>query len=133
MGRVMVLAGVVVVFGFGSLGYYYEPSTLRWMTPLSRNLSFCEAILNFILWTALIRNRTRDTLLLMISVGIGLQVTGEVIGNTLIPYFASSVVWLPKLLVVGSEMLCLVIWFYAFWKTSAVPAKQRVSNSHATG
>jgi hypothetical protein len=48
-------------------------------------------------------------------------VTGEVIGHTIRIYAAfSRFLWLPDILVVVSEMLCLLIWIYAFW--TAPPA-----------
>ena len=48
-----------------------------WIFPLSRNLSFIEEVLNFVLWTVLIRNRSRDVVLLLVSAGLGIQVTGR--------------------------------------------------------
>lgn len=110
----LLLALAVVAFGLGSFAILHNDTA--WQTALSRNLSFCEEVLNFVLWTALIRSRLRDTLLFLVSAGIGLQVTGEVIGHTIRIYTgASRFVWLPDILVVASEMLCLLIWIYAFW------------------
>jgi hypothetical protein len=123
---VLVLAGGAMAFALGSVAVLYQSGSLLWMISLTRNLSFCEAILNLFLWAALIQSRRRDMLLLMVSAGIGLQVTGEVIGNTFRHQFASSrFVWLPDLLVVGSEMLSLVIWLYAFRAEAAVPSAAR--------
>lgn len=128
---VTALALGVVIFGLGSLWAYYIPGPRVWVINLSRNLSFCEEVLNFILWGALIRNRGRDMTLLFVSAGIGLQVTGEVIGNTLRVFLrSSSLMWLPTLLVVGSEMICLVIWFYAFWNYPAQGEKRNSASTH---
>jgi len=83
--------------------------------PLSRNLSFVEEVLNFILWAVLIRNRSRDVVLLLVSAGLGIQVTGEVIGRTLRMYVASpSVAWLPDALVMICQLFALYVWYRGF-------------------
>ena len=81
---------------------------------LSRNLSFIEEVLNFVLWAILIRNRSRDIVLLMVSAGLGIQVTGEVIGRTIGMYLAHSVPWLPNALVMICQLFALYVWYRAF-------------------
>jgi hypothetical protein len=107
---------VVVCVLLGSVLIYRHPGINAWMTPVSRNLSFCEEVLNFVLWTALIRKRDYDRLLLFISAGIGVQVTGEVIGHTLrtFAHVGSMAIWLPDSLVSASEIICLLTWVWAF-------------------
>ena len=86
-----------------------------WFYPLSRNLSFVEEVLNFVLWAILIRNRSRDVVLLLVSAGLGIQVTGEVIGRTIGFYLQSpSVAWLPDGLVMICQLFALYIWYRAF-------------------
>jgi len=118
------LAAAVVMGGFGfmAVSLLYHVGIVQWTTPVSRDLSFCEEILNFVLWGALIRSRRRDPLLLLVTAGIGLQVTGEVIGHTIRLYAREELLWLPDLIVLGSEMLCGLIWNYAFW-TAPVAAR----------
>jgi hypothetical protein len=107
----VAIAGVAL----GSALTFQDPRITAWMTPVSRNLSFCEEILNFMLWTALIRNRDYDRLLLFISAGIGIQVTGEVIGHTLRTFmFRRTMIWLPDTLLMVSEIVCLLTWVWAF-------------------
>jgi hypothetical protein len=114
--KAIVLLGVAVVcFALFSAYIFHEANISRWMTSVSRNLSFCEEMLNLILWTLLIQRRDSDYLLLMVSAGIGVQVTGEAIGHTLRLYTRShSAVWVPNLLVYVAEILCLCIWIWAF-------------------
>ncbi|HZU26989.1 MAG TPA: hypothetical protein VFA04_15795 [Bryobacteraceae bacterium] len=121
-GFVLGLAGAVLLFVLGSVALLYKPGSHEWMTPLTRNISFSEAILTFFLWTALVRGRTRDNLLLTVSAGIGLQVTGAVIATTFQMYSSRSLVWLPDLLTYGAGVLALVIWGYAFWVNPATSA-----------
>lgn len=96
--------------------------------PLSRNLSFVEEVLNFVLWTILIRNRSRDVVLLLVSAGLGIQVTGEVIGRSVRMYVVSpSVSWLPDALVMICQLFALYVWYRAFAayrRQHAVPRQQ---------
>ena len=115
----VAMAGVAI----GSVLAFQDPSINVWMTPVSRNLSFAEEILNFMLWTALIRNRDYDRLLLFISAGIGIQVTGEVIGHTIRTFITMrTMIWLPDTLLMASEIICLLTWAWAFGRPkSPVP------------
>jgi hypothetical protein len=109
---------------------FRDASINVWMTPVSRNLSFSEEILNFMLWTALIQNRDYDRLLLFISAGIGIQVTGEVIGHTIRTFMRTpGMIWLPDTLLMVSEIICLITWVLAFGRpkspSALAPPRQR--------
>jgi len=115
MTTFMIVAPVVVFVGV-TLYLLYDPLSGRhWIFPLSRNLSFIEEVLNFVLWTILIRNRSREVVLLLVSAGLGIQVTGEVIGRTIRLYARSpSISWLPDAIVLLCEVGALFIWYRAF-------------------
>jgi hypothetical protein len=115
MTMFMILIPVVVFVGV-TLYLLYSPQSGRgWVFPLSRNLSFAEELLNFVLWTILIRNRSRDVVLLLVSAGLGIQVTGEVIGRSIRLYAQSpSVSWLPDAIVLLCEVGALYVWYRAF-------------------
>ena len=85
----------------------------RWMTPLSRNLSFCSALLNLVLWSALLRQKKREPQLLMVSAGLGLATTGKAIGHSLRRISTSAVVT-GNLVIVVTTLLCLFLWWYSF-------------------
>jgi hypothetical protein len=51
----------------------------RWFNPTSQMLTFGGAIVNLALWTALLGNRKRNPLLLAVSAGLGIAVTGAAI------------------------------------------------------
>jgi hypothetical protein len=109
------IALAVLCFAVISLIVLHQEKWGLWMTPVTRNLSFCEELLNLVLWTILIQNREQDPQLLLVSAGLGIQVTGEVIGHTLRMYSHSeSTVWLPNVLVNVAELLALLIWVWAF-------------------
>jgi len=115
MSAFMIVAPVVA-FVVVTLYLLFSPrSGKHWMFPLSRNLSFIEEVLNFILWTILIRNRSRDMVLLLVSAGLGIQVTGEVIGRTIRLYARSpSISWLPDAIIVLCQVGALYVWYRAF-------------------
>ncbi|MGA3024542.1 MAG: hypothetical protein ABSF98_07225 [Bryobacteraceae bacterium] len=95
--------------------YLLYTSGPGWVFLLSRNLSFAEELLNLVLWIILIRNRSRDVVLLLVSAGLGIQVTGEVIGRTIwLPAQASSISWLPKAIVLLCQAGALFVWYCAF-------------------
>lgn len=119
-----------ILVGVASMFYYETASINRWMTPVSRNLSFCEEVLVFILWGILLQNRVQDQVLLLVSSGLGIQVTGEVIGHTLRIYARSRDMWLPNVLVNASDLLCLIIWLWAF-RAARVVAPEAPPTAHA--
>jgi hypothetical protein len=112
----LMIVAPVVTFVIVTLYLLYDPNSgQHWIFPLSRNLSFCEEILNFVLWTILIRNRSREVVLLLVSAGLGIQVTGEVIGRTIRLYARDpSVSWLPDAIVMLCQAGALFIWYRAF-------------------
>jgi hypothetical protein len=126
----MILAPVLIFVGV-TLYLLYDPqSGQHWIFPLSRNLSFCEEILNFVLWTILIRNRARDVVLLLVSAGLGIQVTGEVIGRSirLVVTRAPSVSWLPDAIVMLCQAGALYVWYRAFRAYGRQRAESRVES-----
>src|SRR6202171_6312739 len=120
----------VLCVAIGSAFTFRNHYLTAWMTPVSRNLSFCEELLNFMLWSILIRKRDYDRLLLFISAGIGVQVTGEVIGNTIRTFMRKGTpIWLPDTLLMVSEIICLLTWVWAFGRPKSplplAPARPR--------
>lgn len=123
------MPAALLIFAAGTFLFYRSPHINAWMTSVTRNFSFGEEILNFILWALLLEKREYDRLLLMVSAGIGIQVTGEVIGHTLRIYASETIVWLPTFLVFVCEILCLLIWVAAFWKVENGQKPATVSGS----
>jgi hypothetical protein len=125
-----VILAVGLLVGFSGVTF----SNYRWMTPLSRNLSFCSALLNFVLWSALLRQRKRDPQLLTVCAGLGLATTGKAIGHSL-RKLSSSVVVFGDVLIVVTGLTCLCLWWFAFRKArtaSGTPGTRR-NTSDAVG
>ena len=124
---VIVVCGLLVL-----LSTQGAPGSLtRWMTVLSRNLSFCSALLNLVLWTILLRRRIRDIQLLLLSAGLGLQTTGKAIGHSL-RRMSPDVVGVGNWIIVLSMIVCLLVWWYAFRIRRVEPAADgALAHSHA--
>jgi hypothetical protein len=121
-------AAVQRLLVFGSLilavGSYFSLSDPRIsvrMSAVIRNMSFCAAVLNLGLWAALIRTKQRDPRILMISGGLGLQITGEAMGHSLRNLWQISRVYVTvgNNILIAAHLLCLLIWWQAFRKSSS--------------
>jgi hypothetical protein len=84
------------------------------MTLLSRNLSFCTALLNVVLWSSLLQYRRRDVQLLMLAAGTGVFTTGKAIGHSL-RMLGRELASTGNGVVVVTAILALVIWTWACW------------------
>jgi hypothetical protein len=79
IGYAALVAGV-------SFFIHYGPEMPKgvWMALWIRDLNFFgSAVLDLALWTLLLWSRSKDSLLLLVSGGLGIQFTGEAIGDSL--------------------------------------------------
>jgi hypothetical protein len=118
--RRVLLTGIIVgTVAFAAITFFIhfnpDPAVApgKWMTPWTRDMNFCAAILDLGLWATLIAAREKDYRLLMVSGALGLQFTGEAISQSLrgmsqqVQDVAAYIVPLPNL-------ACLYIWWQAF-------------------
>lgn len=88
------------------------------MTVITRDLSFGSAVLTLLLWVMLISGRVRDRELLMVTVGLGLEFTGEAIGQSLRQLAAfhhdRSIMLTGNLFLSLSHLMRLYVWMQAF-------------------
>jgi hypothetical protein len=89
-----------------------------WFNSTSQLLNFGAAIMNVILWGALIQARKRDPQILAVSVGLGILVTGTAISYGL-RHFApqGSVTAASNLFINILQLAATLIWCRAFWPT----------------
>jgi hypothetical protein len=91
----------------------------RQMTLISRDLNICAVILDLILWSLLLAARRPNRRLLLLSGGLGLQLTGAIMGEQL--RNLSHSLWLTgTLLEVTTGLLGLYIWWRAL-RTAPAP------------
>jgi hypothetical protein len=111
---IRLLIGLAFLFWVGCIFFYYDPTrpTSPWMTLVVRNISFCTSIVTLMLWFVLIASEKRDPRLLMITGGLGVQVTGEAIGQSL-RNLSPHTMLAGGLTGIFALYLCLYIWWRA--------------------
>jgi hypothetical protein len=87
-----------------------------WFNSTSELLNFGAAIMNLVLWGVLIADRKRDPQLAVVSVGLGVVVTGAAISYGLKVYIVSSAaVFIPNMFLMLTRLVGWTIWCRAFW------------------
>lgn len=116
-----VLSACAVIFASVSLLVHYSPPPALfgyWMTPWTRDLNFCAAILDLALWMILIASRKPDQRLLLVSGALGVQFTGEAIGeavrNLSMPHMVQAVSLAGSVVAMLADLTCLYLWWQAF-------------------
>jgi hypothetical protein len=125
--RVLRMVLVVGAFLFAGVSFlvHFTPSVKPglWMTPWTRDLNFCAALLDLVLWALLIASREKDRRLLLLSGALGIQFTGEAIGEAVrqlaIQHRSHPVALLGSTLVVTADILRSYIWWRVFYKSPA--------------
>jgi hypothetical protein len=119
---VLAVIGVFLFVARGTIG------TSVWFTSLIRTLNFAAALMNLVLWTALLRTGQRDKQFLLLSAGLGIKVTGEAIGHSIRLLLRLSGDWLllPNIFLIATHFLCLGVWYKALQiKPAAQPTAVR--------
>lgn len=95
-----------------------------WFRHTSQLLSFGAALMNLLLWTAIIGTRDRDPQLLSVSAGVGVAVTGIAITYGLLQFTSASFRWLPDLFKSLTQVGSMVIWCWAFRPSASEPSSR---------
>jgi hypothetical protein len=77
-------------------------------------LNFGAAIMNLVLWTALLGATRRDAQLLTVCAGLGLQVTAQAIGFGVRHLLPVRHRWMPDLFMIMAHLVSVYIWCRAF-------------------
>lgn len=114
LGRWLIIGATilaVIFIGFALLSS--ADNFARRMSNAVRNLSVVAMVMNLILWTLLLGARTFDRRLLTITSGLGLQMAGEAIGQSL-RLISRDLVPFGNFVLITSHFLCLAVWIAAF-------------------
>jgi hypothetical protein len=117
---VLVAAAILLPFVIFPVSFRPFPTT-AWFNSTTELLNFGAAIMNLVLWAALIPSRPRDPQFLTVSAGLGVLVTGAALSYGLRHFLPKGV--LTSMLNVFlnlTQLGCWVIWCWAFW-----PARRR--------
>lgn len=111
-GRMFTFSAVTI--WVGSVVAHHQDNLNTWMTAVVRNLSFFTGVLDIFVWFAYARSGVRDMPRLLIAAGLGLQMTGEAIGQAVRQLNISRNVNLTgAMIIVLAHLLCLYIWWRA--------------------
>ncbi len=123
----LALAGLAGVALFISLTVHAENNFTLWMTAVTRDLSFGSVVLTLALWSLLISSPKKDRELLMLAGGLGLQFTGEAIGQSLrqISRHRPVILFFGNLLMAVAHLMRLYVWMEAFSRPRVVTQKQK--------
>lgn len=80
----------------------------------SEVLNFGAAIMNLVLWTALLGATRRDSQLIMVCAGLGLYVTSQTIGFGIRELLSTAHRWMPDLFMSTAYLVSIYIWWSAF-------------------
>ena len=115
--RVSLIAGAIL-FAAISFLIHRDPAlnTGSFMTPWIRDLSFCSAILDMALWALLIVSRGMDHQLLLLSGGLGIQFTGEAIGESIVQLALRTRSHTMSLTGAVVVLLADLVFLYIWWQ-----------------
>ena len=107
---------VVVILVVPFLIFSARRFSTAWFDGTSQLLNFGAAIMNLGLWTALIGTKKRDPLLLSVSAGLGVAVTGAAIAFGLRRFTPtlSTPQQLANLFKIITYLASVAIWCWAF-------------------
>ena len=121
-------------FAAGSLAVHVFTGTPSWHAAWMRDLNFCAAILDLILWSFLVARRGPDTQLLLLASGFGVQFCGGAIGEALrqlaLHKHSRALSLTGGVVMLVSYLLFLFIWWRALRPAedpAARPAPQPAS------
>jgi hypothetical protein len=115
LGAIFVVVLLIPLLIFKGPAFRSTP----WLNHTSQLLSFCAAVLNLGLWSALVGNRRRDRLLLAVSAGLGIAVTGAAISYGVRGFFSLDWIWVPDVFMSATFVVCMIIWCWTFRPGSA--------------
>lgn len=135
--RTGIVLGAILFAGISFLIHYKRVQAGIWMTPWTRDLNFCAAVLDLALWALLIASGKKDSRVLLLSGGLGIQFAGQALGESVrqlsIMNRSHTIALIGSTLVVVSEILRSYIWWQVFRKPPAAtdsspPARLRERN-----
>lgn len=115
-----MLIAAALLFWIGSVLIHNQAAFAKWLNSVVRDLSFGSAVVTLCAWFFFIRAERRDARLLMVTAGLGLQMTGDAMGESLLQMIP-GLRFVGGMVIVAAHLLCLVIWFYAFRRPAQPP------------
>ncbi len=129
---IIPLASISALVALTAYNYFSGgPSPTKTIVQTRQVVSFWLVLINLYWWTLLLRRRQIDRRILLLSAGIGLMMTGQVIGDGIFS-FAGRRTWLSLLSILimyGTHFACLYTWFNAFRPSYALAPAPKLDES----
>lgn len=122
---IYILAAVSVLVAVSAYVWYGADLSAKTFLKTRQVVSFWMVLLNLYWWTLLLRRRQLDRRILLLSAGVGLMMTGQVIGDG-INGLANGVRWISvtaALIMYGTHFACLFAWYNAFRPELGLPPR----------
>jgi hypothetical protein len=123
-----LIGGATLIAGF-SFVVHFNPGLPNgvWMALWTRDLSFFSEILDLGLWALLLSSSRRDPRLLLVTGGLGIQFTGEAIGDSLRSIASQrhsySLSYTGSFVLTVADLTALYVFWQAF-RRARPPAKK---------
>ncbi|MBM3788004.1 MAG: hypothetical protein FJW30_26955 [Acidobacteria bacterium] len=119
---IRVLTAAALGIAILSVLIHSNAKSVNWMlTRISRDLTFLAAALNMVLWTFLLRIKKRDTLLMTVCAGLGIQCAGDAIGQSMRLLRLGYLQEIGNALMSITSLLTMYIWYRAFTRAQFQP------------
>jgi hypothetical protein len=132
--RVALISAGIAVAGISFLVHHQNELAAgvgrwRWMTLWVRDVAFAAAILDLAVWALLLAYRHKDTQLLLLTGGLGIQFTGDAIGESIRFLLHSSAIGPGEAVEMVASLATFWIWWQALRRpvSSTKPARAAVT------
>jgi hypothetical protein len=122
-----VIVAVTVALPFAMLHNHhnktYELFTSQWFNHANQIWNFGAAIMDLVLWAALLLNRRRDPQLVGLSIGVGIATASAAIAWGVRQWLSEAHRWPVDSLMVAINLTCLLLWCWVFrpWGGASLP------------
>jgi hypothetical protein len=99
-----------------AIGLYFtkDERTSIWILKTVNILSVAGMLLNLVLWTVLVRTRSSDLTLFLVTSGLGVQAAIEAVAWSMRNLNSRAVFQAAYYVGISGHLLCLVVWIFAF-------------------
>lgn len=128
---VIPLALISCLVGISAYQYFGAELKKATLFQTRQVVSFWMVLLNLYWWTLLLRKRQLDRRVLLLSAGIGLMMTGQVIGDGIVS-ISGPKGWgalLSSTVLYSTHFACLYTWYNAFRPDYALAQAKKLNES----
>ncbi len=102
-----------------------------WMTPWTRDMNFCAALVDMVLWGLLLISRVKQPILLLLAGGMGIMFAGDAISDairSIAIHEHSTKVWISASVFSWfKDAASLYVWWQAFRRDAATVTAYRAA------